>query len=164
MRAAAPGRAVLARREGWRLSIAIVSDGDVAQTISSCVPPGVGRLKSLYFSRLEICVGCVNAPAAHCMRAALIVCARRDRACYGRWMVAAARVKLRRPRLGPNKGCATSATARARSRLSRTTRSAGGPTATPEWGAVTRRPRRRRLIVETALGWAARPDRRARAL
>src|SRR5262249_58667517 len=29
-----------------------------------------------YFSRLEICVGCVNAPAAHCMRAALIVCAR----------------------------------------------------------------------------------------
>src|SRR5262249_62016331 len=40
MRAAAPGRAMLARREGWRLSIAIVVDGDVAQPFQVTCHPG----------------------------------------------------------------------------------------------------------------------------
>src|SRR5262245_22672948 len=35
-----------------------------------------GRLKPIYFSRLELCDGYANAPAAHCIRATLIVCAR----------------------------------------------------------------------------------------
>ena len=43
----------------------------------------------------------------------------------------AARVKLRRPRLMPSSGCATSATAIAASRESSSTRSAGLPTAMP---------------------------------
>src|SRR5262249_45021094 len=90
-----------------------------------------GRLKPIYFSRLELCDGYANATAAHCMRATLIVWARPGRACYGRWMVAAAGVKRRRRRLSPNKGGAPSATAGAGSRLSTTTGSGGCPTATP---------------------------------
>ncbi len=55
----------------------------------------------------------------------------RFRPLYGWCSVAVARVKLRRPCLRANKGCASSATAMAGSRLSKTTRSAGWPAAMP---------------------------------
>src|SRR5262249_34434585 len=76
--------------ERWRLPIAIGIDGDVPAAISRSMPLGPGGLSkyiSMAWWQALDRGGRPAAPAAHCMRVALIVCARLCRA-YGMLLAA----------------------------------------------------------------------------